>query len=109
MEATNLTSEVKNFRERLKRLRDQYSDLASSDMYVEVEDCARRAYRQLGHVQDSLEVLSEELTRIEKHMLNLVKAERKMNTKRASAGEPELTVCHTTHRDFSASNLLKLK
>jgi chromosome segregation ATPase len=109
MENKKLQTEIKEFRRRLKTLRDQYSDMAGRDLYVEVEDKARRAYIQLGRAQDSLESLSEELARAEKHMSVLVAAERKLNKERTASGKAETTTCHAVHRDFAASDLFKMK
>ncbi|MCS0585555.1 hypothetical protein NX784_28650 [Massilia pinisoli] len=109
MDGKTLQLELTSFPKRLKQLRDQYSDQADSARYVEVEDKARRAYTQLGHAQDSLENLAIELARAEKHITALVKSERSFNAKRKKNGEEELTTCHMVLRDFSASNLSKLK
>lgn len=109
MDSKHLQAELSKFRTRLKRLRDEYSDFAGNELYVEVEDKARRAHSQLGQAQDSLERLAEELTRAEKHMTALVKAERSINKKRKSSGESELTTCHAVLRDFSLSDLKKFK
>jgi len=109
MESKHLQAELTKFRTRLKRLRDEYSDLAGNELYVEVEDKARRAHIQLGRAQDSLECLAVELARAEKHMTALVKAERSINKKRKTAGESELAICHAVLRDFSQSELVKLK
>lgn len=109
MDSKSLQSDLTAFRKRLKLLRDQYSDQADSALYVEVEDKARRAHTQLGRAQDSLENLATELARTEKHMAALVKSERSINAKRKKIGEEELTTCHAVLRDFSASNLFKLK
>lgn len=109
MESKQLHNELKTFRRRLKELRDQYSDVAERDVHAEVEDKARRAYIQLGKAQDSLETLSEELARAEKHMALLAKTERSVNTKRKSAEADALSASQAVHRDFVASELFKLK
>lgn len=109
MDSKIIETELAAFRKRLLALCDQYSDLAESSTYVEVEDKARRARVQLGRAQDSLESLSVELARAEKHMKAMVEAERTMHKKRKTSGENELTACHAVLRDFSSSEVFKLK
>lgn len=109
MDSKQLQNELKVFRQRLKKLRGQYGDVANGDAHVEVEDKARRAYVQLGRAQDSLDNLADELARAEKHMAALAKAERVANTKRTAAGSEEITSSRDLHRDFRASELFKLK
>lgn len=109
MDSKQLQTELKAFRQRLKRLRGQYGDDVTRDLQVEVEDKARRAFIQLGRAQDSLDNLADELARAEKHMAALAKAERTLNTKRGTPDEEALTASHDVHRDFRASELFKLK
>jgi phage-related tail protein len=109
MDSKQLQAELKAFRQRLKQLRNQYNGVADRDAHVEVEDKARRAFIQLGRAQDSLDNLADELARADKHMAALAKAERRLNTKRKTAGDAEVTAAHDVHRDFRASELFKLK
>lgn len=109
MDSKGLRSEIDSFRKRLKQVRDQYSDLADNDLYVEVEDKARNAYSQLQLAQKKLGSLASALASVEEHLTALVEAERNMNARRKNAGEVELTTCHGVLKDFVASELFKLK